>query len=153
MTSFKIETPLNGKKHCVSRVHSFLEHSCTILSSFKIVIIFNNKSAEIKTRSAEVLLKMITILKELRIAQLCFKNERTLRSCLLRNKNLHKSSLKVRQSRNDFLNPTFLPKNERTNSTLLLWYLRLTCFRSFFWKKLKTPKRNFEVNWPLVKIF
>ena len=26
----------------------------------------------------------------------------------------------------------FPPKNERTNSTLLLWYLRSTCFRSFF---------------------
>ena len=28
--------------------------------------------------------------------------------------------LKVRQSRNDFFKPTFPPKNERTNSTLLL---------------------------------
>ena len=28
--------------------------------------------------------------------------------------------LKVRQSRNDFFKPTFLSKNERTNSTLLL---------------------------------
>ena len=26
----------------------------------------------------------------------------------------------------------FLPKNERRNSTLLLWYLMLTCVRSFF---------------------
>ena len=49
-----------------------------ILSSFKIVIIFNNTSAEIKAKSADVLLKMITILKELRIAQLCSKTERTL---------------------------------------------------------------------------
>ena len=48
------------------------------LSFFKIVIIFNNTSAEIKTKSADVLLEMITILKELRIAQLCSKNERTL---------------------------------------------------------------------------
>ena len=40
--------------------------------------------------------------------------------------------LKVRQSRNDFFKPTLPPKNERRNSTLLLWKLRLTCFRSFF---------------------
>ena len=58
--------------------YSFLEHSCVILSSFKIVIIFNNASGEIKTKSADVLLKMITILKELRVAQLCSKNEWTL---------------------------------------------------------------------------
>ena len=42
------------------------------------MIIFNNTSAEIKTKSADVLLNMITILKELRIAQLCLKNEQTL---------------------------------------------------------------------------
>ena len=40
------------------------------------MVIFNITSAEIKTKSAAVLLKMTTILKELRIAQLCFKNER-----------------------------------------------------------------------------
>ena len=45
----------------------------------------------------------------------------------------------------------FPPKNERTNSTLLLWYLRLTCFRSFFWRKSNDPKNHFEINWPLVK--
>ena len=28
----------------------------------------------------------------------------------------------------------FLPKNEQINLTLLLWYLMLTCFRSFFGK-------------------
>ena len=36
-------------------------------------------------------------------------------------------------------------KNEQTNSTLLPWYL----FSFVFWKKLKTPKRHFEINWPL----
>ena len=49
-----------------------------------------------------------------------------------------------------FFKPMFLPKNERTNSTLL-WYLRSTCFCLFFWKKLKTPKRHFQNNWPLLK--
>ena len=53
--------------------------------------------------------------------------------------------LKVRQIRNDFFKLTFLPKNERTNSTLLLADL----FSFVFWKKVKTPKRHFEINWPL----
>ena len=58
------------KKSSSLKVCSFLEHSCAILSSFKIVVIFNILSAEIKTKSADVLLKMTTILEELRIAQL-----------------------------------------------------------------------------------
>ena len=37
--------------------------------------IFNDTSAEIKTKSADVLLKMTTILKELRIVQLRSKNK------------------------------------------------------------------------------
>ena len=53
--------------------------------------------------------------------------------------------LKVRQIRNDFFKPTFLPKNERTISTLLL----VDLFSFVFWKKVKTPKRHFEINWPL----
>ena len=44
--------------------------------------------------------------------------------------------LKVRQIRNDYFKPTFLPKKELTNSTLLLVHL----FLFVFWKKLKTPK-------------
>ena len=51
-----------------------------LLSSIKIMIIFNNTSTEINTKSADVLLKMTTILKELRIVQLQSKNEQTLRS-------------------------------------------------------------------------
>ena len=62
----------------LSKVLLFLDRSCGILTFFKIVVIFNNTSAEIKTKSADVLLKMTTILKELRIAQLCFKNEQSL---------------------------------------------------------------------------
>ena len=53
-------------------------HSCTVLISFKIVVIFNTTSAEIKTQSADAILKKATILKEMRIAQLCSKKERTL---------------------------------------------------------------------------
>ena len=53
--------------------------------------------------------------------------------------------LKVRQNRNDFFKPTFPPKNEQTNSILLLWDL----FLFVFWRKLKTPKRYFVINWPL----
>ena len=38
-----------------------------------------------------------------------------------------------------------VPKNEQTNSTLLL----VDLFSFLFWKKVKTPKRRFEINWPL----
>ena len=76
----------NGK---FAKVRPFHEHSCTILSSFKIVIIFNNTPADFVLISADVLLKKISILKELRMAaKVCSKNERTLSStsferCLL----------------------------------------------------------------------
>ena len=68
---------------CVSRygstkVRSFVENSCSILISFKIAVIFNTTSAEIKTKSTDVILKITTILKEMRIAQPCSKSERTL---------------------------------------------------------------------------
>ena len=42
------------------------------------MIIFNNTSADFVLISADVLLKIISILKELRIAQLCSKTEQTL---------------------------------------------------------------------------
>ena len=64
------------------KVRSLLEHSCAIPISFKIVAIFNITSADFVLISADVLLKMITILKEMRIAQLCSKNERTLHSSI-----------------------------------------------------------------------
>ena len=48
-----------------SKVSLFLDRSCAILSSFKIVVIFNNTSADFVLISADVLLK---ILKELSIA-------------------------------------------------------------------------------------
>ena len=53
--------------------------------------------------------------------------------------------LKVRQSRNDFFKPTILPKYERTyyDTSGRLVFVR-------FWKKLKTPRRHFEINWPLL---
>ena len=38
-----------------------------------------------------------------------------------------------------------LPKNEGMNSFLLLCNM----FLFIFWKKLKSPKRHFEINWPL----
>ena len=46
--------------------------------SFKIVVIFNTTSAEIKTKSADVILKKTTILKEMRIVQMCSLNEQSL---------------------------------------------------------------------------
>ena len=60
------------------KVRSLLDHSCAILISFKIVVLFNNTSTEIKTKSADVLLKSTTIVKEMRIAQLWSKSKRTL---------------------------------------------------------------------------
>ena len=78
---------LNLHFFCVrqpTKVRPFLDHSCcSILSSFKIVVIFNLTSAEIKTKSADIVLKMTIILKELRIAQLCPKNGWTLYNVLL----------------------------------------------------------------------
>ena len=65
--SLRVLNTCNFEK--LAKVRSFKEHSCAILSSFKIMIIFNITSAEIKTKSADVLLKMIVILKDLRIAQ------------------------------------------------------------------------------------
>jgi hypothetical protein len=55
------------------KVRSYLEHS-----SFKIMVIFNITSADFILISADVILKMTTILEELRIAQPCSKNGRTL---------------------------------------------------------------------------
>ena len=53
--------------------------SCVILSYFKTVLFsMYIISTKIKSKSADILLKMTTILKELRIAQLCSKIERTL---------------------------------------------------------------------------
>ena len=43
-------------------------------------------------------------------------------------------TLKVRQSRNDFFKPTFLPKNEP------LWNLMSTCFLSLFGKNWRLQK-------------
>ena len=64
------------KKNISIKVCSFLDHSYTILSSFKIVVIFDSTSADVVLISTNVILE--TILKELRIAKLCSKNERTL---------------------------------------------------------------------------
>ena len=41
------------------------------------MVIFNNTSADFVLISADVMLKMTTILKELKIAQMCSKNEQT----------------------------------------------------------------------------
>ena len=54
----------------------------------------------------------------------------------------HSMLVKVRQIRNDFFKPKFLPKNEWSNSFLLL--VDLVSF--VFWKKVKTPKRQLEIN-------
>ena len=53
--------------------------------------------------------------------------------------------LKVRKIQNDFSSQCFFKK---TNKKIRLYYL-LTCFLFIFWKKVKTPRRHFEINWPL----
>ena len=53
-----------------NKVLSLLEHSCAIIISFKIVVIFNITSADFVLMSANVVLKMTTFFKEMRIAQL-----------------------------------------------------------------------------------
>ena len=39
-----------------------------------------------------------------------------------------------------------LPKNEQMNLFLLVWDV----FSFVFWRKLKTPKKHFEIIWPLI---
>jgi hypothetical protein len=63
---------------CFGKAPLFSNQSCAILSSFKIVAIFNNKSADFVLISADILLKMTTILKKVRIPQLRSKNKWTL---------------------------------------------------------------------------
>ena len=75
--TFRGRSP-SSKKFKETNVRSLLGHSYAILISFKIVVIVNTTSAESKRNSADVILKMITILKEMRIMQLCSKSERTL---------------------------------------------------------------------------
>ena len=50
--------------------------------------------------------------------------------------------LKVRQIRNDFIKQMFLPKYEQTNLMLLL----VDLFSFVFWKKVKTPKGHYKIN-------
>ena len=66
------------KSEGADKVRSLLEHSYAILISFKIVVIFNITSVDFVLMSADVVLKMTTMLKEIRIAQLCSTSERTL---------------------------------------------------------------------------
>ena len=45
----------------------------------------------------------------------------------------------------------FPPKHKRTNSTLLLWYLKSTCLHSFFGENWRHQKNHFEIKRPLVE--
>ena len=56
--------------------------------------------------------------------------------------------LKVSKFQKQIVKPWIHPKNERMNSFLLLCNL----FLFVFWKKLKTLKRHFEINWPLKNV-
>ena len=50
-----------------TKVHTVYEHSYTILISLKTMTILNNTSADTKTESADVLLKMVIVLSEMRM--------------------------------------------------------------------------------------
>ena len=61
----------------------------------------------------------------------------------------HLLLLKVSQFRNVFLTSLILPKNLQKNQ---LYYYSTSCRFVFirFLGELKTPKRHFEINWPLL---
>ena len=59
------QTVKNAEVQKSAKAGSLLEHSCAILNSFKIVVIFNNTSPDFVLISTDVLLKMTTILKEM----------------------------------------------------------------------------------------
>ena len=64
------DTQMANKLPLNSKVRSFKENSYVILIAFKIVVVFNTTSDDIKTKSADVVLKTTTILKEMRNTQL-----------------------------------------------------------------------------------
>ena len=64
---------------------------------------------------------------------------------VLSHENIRHSILKVRQIRNDFFKPSFLPKNVRTNSTLLF----VDLFYIHFLEESDDTKKTFQNNWPL----
>ena len=45
----------------------------------------------------------------------------------------------------------FPPKDKQTNSTTTM-IPQVNLFLFSFWRKLKTPKRHFEINWPLSNV-
>ena len=67
---------VTGNNQVDSKVCPFLDHSCAILSCFKIVLFLNKTSDETKPKSADAL-------NQLNIAQLCSKNGRTLVATIL----------------------------------------------------------------------
>ena len=59
---------------------------------------------------------------------------------LLQNENFFWRHIKVSKTRKQIVKSWILPKNEQMNSTLLLWNLRSTCFRSFFGRNWRHQK-------------
>ena len=52
-----------------------------------------------------------------------------------------------------FFKPTFLPKKWTNKFDFTTMIPQVDLFSFGFWKKLKTPKRYFEINWPLAILF
>ena len=42
---------------------------------------------------------------------------------------------------------------QKTNEWIRLYYILCDLFLFVFWKKLKIPKRHFEINWPLGTVY
>ena len=58
----------SSHKFWIVKVRSFQEQSYTILFSLKTMTIFNHTSADFVLMSADVLLKMVVVLSDMRIA-------------------------------------------------------------------------------------
>ena len=81
------------------------------------MVLFNTTSADIKTKSGDVVLKSITILKEMRIAQLSSQNDQ------LKSKHCRKP-----YCRNGVVNtirPTLVFQCENMKNSKLHWFLAL----------------------------
>ena len=77
------KTPfLFHKKQATKKAFSYIGSSKITIFTVALSS-FLSKSEDIKTKSADVILKMTTILKEMRIVQLCYQNEQTLRCQLI----------------------------------------------------------------------
>ena len=128
--------PIDPATHCIIlNIVGFLHYG-------RFFAILSKKSFQVKASTRLLWHKLI-----LRTHRIIFQKTSTILQKKVKSEYLgFYVELKVRQIQNDFFKPMFLPKNERTNSSLLL----VDLFSFIFWKKVRTPKRHFEISWPLM---